>query len=223
MMFAWMLVATSAFTVFYTARMLWFVFLSEPRKTSLLTIQEVPTIMRIPLILLSVGSLWWMISLHPLEFSGWLLESVQVTQTHNILITWLSVILVSAATLLALLWYKRRKEPRTITILQEGYYLDNMNAALVTKPVMFAGNVSERLDKRWIDGFIHGVVYITVGGAHLLAWFDRYIIDGLVDMTGRMAMLVGSIARSFSGGKIQSYIFWSVFAVIIFLFWVLFS
>lgn len=223
MIFAWMLVATSALTIFYTVRMVWFVFLSNAKKTSMLTIQEVPTIMRIPLVLLSVGSLWWMVSFHPLEFSGWLLESLPVVQTHNLFITWLSMILVPAVSVLALIWYKKRKEPRTFATLREGYYLDNVNNILVTKPILYIANVSERIDKRWVDGMIHGLVYITVGGAYLLAWFDKYIIDGIVDMTGRVAMIVGSIARSFSGGKIQSYIFWSVFAVIIFLFWVLFS
>lgn len=222
MIFALMLVATSILTLFYTVRMLWFVFLSDPRKTSLLTIQEVPTIMRIPLILLSIGSLWWMVSVNPLEFSGWLLEPLQVTPTHNLFITWLSMILVPTVSVLVFLWYKKREEPHSLATLREGYYLDNMNSVLVAKPVMYMATVSQRMDKRWIDGMIHGFVYLTVGGAHLLAWFDRYIIDGVVDMTGRMAMLVGSIARSFSGGKIQSYIFWSVFAVIIFLFWVLF-
>lgn len=222
MLFAWMLVATAALTVFYTVRMLWFVFFSEAKKTSLLTIQEVPTIMRIPLILLSVGSLWWMVSFHPLEYSGWLLESMHVTTTHNLFITWLSMILVPTIGIFAFIWYKKRKEPRTIATLREGYYLDNMNSALVAKPTLYVATISEQMDKRWIDGLIHGFVYITVGGAHLLAWFDRYIIDGIVDMTGKATLLVGSVARSFSGGKIQSYIFWSVFAVIIFLFWVLF-
>jgi NADH-quinone oxidoreductase subunit L len=40
-----------------------------------------------------------------------------------------------------------------------------------------------------------------------------------------MATLVrgaGSFTRSFQGGKIQLYIFWSVLAIIIFLIWTLF-
>lgn len=220
--FAWTIVITSVLTIFYTVRMLWFVFFEEAKKTSLLTIQEVPTIMRIPLILLSLGSLWWMVAFHPLDFSGWLLDSIQPNQEHNLFITWLSLISIPTLTVLAFLWFKKKKKPSTHAFLQEGYYLDYLNSLLVTKPVLAMSTVSERIDKRGLDGILHGFAYLTVGLAHFLAWIDKNIVDGLVNTSGRLAKGLGSIARSFSGGQIQSYIFWSVFALVISLFWFLF-
>ena len=220
--FAWTMVLTSILTIFYTVRMVWFVFFDDAKKTALLTIQEVPTIMRIPLVLLSLGSLWWMVAFHPLDFSGWLLDSVQPNLDHDLFITWLSLISIPTITVLAILWFKKRKKPRTLGFLQEGYYLDYLNSQLVMKPVLKMSAVSERIDKRGLDGIIHGFAYLTVGLAHLLAWIDTTIVDGLVDTSARLARGLGSIARAFSGGQIQSYIFWSVFALVISLFWFLF-
>ena len=163
-----------------------------------------------------------MVAFHPLDFSGWLLDSIQPSQEHNLFITWLSMISIPTLAVLAFLWFKKRKKPKTLTFLQEGYYLDYLNSLMVVKPVLAMSTASERIDKRGLDGIIHGLAYLTVGLAHLLAWIDKNIVDGLVDTSARLAKGIGSIARSFSGGQIQSYIFWSVFALVISLFWFLF-
>lgn len=220
--FAWMLVATVVLTIFYTVRMVWFVFLAAPNKTSLVQVEEVPAIMRFPVILLSVGSLWWMVSYHPLEFSGWLLPSIQPSYTHNILITWLSMMLIPVFALLAFIWYQKRRELPNISFLQQGFYLDTLQTSLVTLPIRQIAKFTMRVDARWIDGTLHAATYVQVSSAHFIAWVDRTLVDGLVDVIGRIAHLIGSIARSFTGGKIQTYIFWSLFTLIIFLFWVLF-
>lgn len=220
--FFWILVSSSFLTILYTVRMVWFVFLAPSKKTATLTIEEAPPIMRFPVILLSIGSLWWMVSYHPLAFSGWLLEGVQPMASHNIYITWLSFILIPASAVFALLWFRKEKEATSITFLQHGYYLDELNAWLIAKPTTYLGNFSLAVDKRWIDGILHGVAYLITGSAYFIAWVDRTIIDGVVDTTARAAKVLGSVARSFSGGRIQTYIFWSVFSLIIFLFWILF-
>ena len=81
--------------------------------------------------------------------------------------------------------------------------------------------VSSRIDKRWIDGFIHGSAYAQVLTAHVTAWFDRALVDGSVNGFASLVRSVGTFTRSFQDGKIQLYIFWSIFAIIIFLIWAL--
>lgn len=83
-----------------------------------------------------------------------------------------------------------------------------------------AGAVSS-FDRNWIDKGIHGVAYAQVIFAHVVAWVDRVFIDGTVNGTARLAGFGGKITRSFQGGNIQLYIFWAVFAIIIFIIWAL--
>jgi NADH-quinone oxidoreductase subunit L len=57
--------------------------------------------------------------------------------------------------------------------------------------------------------------------AHVTAWIDRAIVDGTVNGLAGLARGVGTFTRSFQDGKIQLYIFWSIFTIIIFLIWTL--
>ena len=77
------------------------------------------------------------------------------------------------------------------------------------------------IDQRVIDNTIHGAAYAQVTLAHVFAWIDRVFIDGLVNGVAWLARTLGSVTRSFQGGNIQVYIFWSLFAIIIFLIWTL--
>jgi NADH-quinone oxidoreductase subunit L len=73
------------------------------------------------------------------------------------------------------------------------------------------------MDRKIIDRSIHLTVYGQVTFAHLAGWFDRYVIDGCVHLIAGIAKAIGSLARTFQSGKIQHYIFWATFAIIIFL------
>jgi NADH-quinone oxidoreductase subunit L len=78
-----------------------------------------------------------------------------------------------------------------------------------------------QVDKRWIDGSIHASAYGQVIIAHVTGWIDRAIVDGTVNGLAGIMRGVGTFTRSFQAGKIQLYIFWSVFTIIIFLIWTL--
>jgi NADH-quinone oxidoreductase subunit L len=53
----------------------------------------------------------------------------------------------------------------------------------------------------------------------MVNWIDRFIVDGIVNLFAGLIRWIGSITRSFQSGKIQQYIFWALFAIIIFLIW----
>ncbi len=221
LIFAWSVVISSATTIVYSMRMVWFIFFATPQKTTQLTVSEVPFLLRLPLIVLSVCSLWFVVSFHPLEYNGWLMEGI-VPAKHNLFITWLSMILVPSVSIMAWWWFRKRTLQPVNHILQNGFYLDHLNDLILKKPGLIVASKTEKIDKRWIDGSLHALAYTQVTMAHLLAWFDTWIVDGTVNGIAWMARQTGALARSFSGGKIQSYIFWSVITLIIFLFWILF-
>ena len=49
------------------------------------------------------------------------------------------------------------------------------------------------------------VVWPLLGVARLAAWFDRCVIDGLVDLCGRLPALLGAALRPVQNGLVQFY------------------
>lgn len=209
----------SFLTVVYTFRMIWTVFKGEEKLTKHLQILEAPVAMRAPMAVLATASIWVMISWNPFDFSGWVYNALHVgTNIHFNLITVISVVWVSIA--LAIAYFTREKLVHS-PLLFQGFYIDKISRKLFELPALQMSEVAAYTDKKWIDGFLHTSAYLQLIAAHVTGWFDRAIVDGVVNGTASLANDIGSFTRSFQSGKIQLYIFWAVFAIIIFIIWTL--
>jgi NADH-quinone oxidoreductase subunit L len=213
-------------TMLYTFRLIWFVFFGENRTKEIIgqivKLVEVPFVMRMPLIVLSICSLWFIVSPNPIEFHGWLYQTLSVAPEDGIsLTTMISAGWILLALAVSYFYFRNRSiELRTSTLSQllyNSFYLDRIYKAIITIPVNKLTTLTEMIDTRWVDGFIHVTVLVNVTFAHAISWFDKYIVDGGVNGMARVAGSVGSVTRSFQGGKIQLYIFWAVLGIIIFL------
>jgi len=215
------LVFTISFiTVLYTFRMIWFIFLGKENKPEV-SVTESGWIMRVPMIILALSSFWLFISIHPFLGSGWF-TSLMGDLPHSNLITILSTGLI--ALVLAISWFiyvRKRVALQSLQLFQNGFNIDLLYQKIIGQSALKLAIVSDSFDRKWIDGFIHFTVYVQVSVAHVVAWFDKYLVDGSVNGLARLAGAIGSITRSFQGGKIQLYIFWSVIGMIIFLFFAL--
>lgn len=209
----------SAITVLYTFRMIWFVFLAKESKPNLL-VTEAPVIMRVPLIVLAIASIWLLISLNPFGASGWFTLLMGGLQ-HSNWVTLLSTGVVLMSLLIAWFLYVSKNKLVSSTLFQNGLRVDSLYKKVIEQPTIGLAAITETVDRKWIDGVLHFMVYAQVSLAHVLAWFDTYIVDGSVNATAWVAGATGSLTRSFQSGKIQLYIFWAVMGLIIFLFFVL--
>ena len=117
--------------------------------------------------------------------------------------------------------YLVRKKSFNYHTLLQGFYLDHLYHWTTQNIGLATSRTTAKIDKRWIDGFIHATAYGQVIIAHVTGWIDRALVDGTVNGLAGMAKGVGAFTRSFQDGKIQLYIFWSVFTIIIFLIWTL--
>jgi NADH-quinone oxidoreductase subunit L len=216
-------------TVVYTFRLIWFVFFGETRIQKNIDepfmIAEVPVIMRLPLILLASCSLWVIVSINPFDFSGWLYNSLHGgAGLHFPFITIFSALWVITALAFSYLFFKSKSLGKTNLIkdfLGQTFLLDRIYKNTISTPIKTLSVLSEKIDIRVIDGSIHFAAYVQVTISHVAGWIDRFFIDGSVNAIASGAQLLGSFARSFQGGKIQLYIFWAVFGIIIFLIWML--
>ena len=203
-----LLVTTGVFlvafiTMVYTFRMIWTIFSGQERKTAALSIVEPPIVMQAPIIVLAVCSLWIIVSWNPFIHTRWNSLSIHHSWGLTVFsIAWLAVALIVAFVL--------RKSSFHAQVLIKGFYLDQ-GYYWITKHIGLAlSRVTARADTKLIDGFIHAAAYGQVMVAHIT-----------VNSLACLAKGVGTFTRSFQDGKIQLYIFWSVFTIIIFLIWTL--
>ncbi|HEU5292029.1 MAG TPA: NADH-quinone oxidoreductase subunit L [Cyclobacteriaceae bacterium] len=211
--------ALTSITVLYTFRMVWFIFFSKTESN--LSVTESPWIMRIPLVFLAIASSWLFISINPFKPTGWIALWINELP-HSNLVTIISIAIIILSLLFAWSRYSvKNKSATTILFFQQGFQLDSLYKLIIEKPIIKLTAVAETTDRKWIDGVLHLTAYTQVSIAHIIAWFDTYIVDGLVHVTVWLTQQTGSFTRSFQGGKIQLYIFWAVLGLIIFLFFLL--
>jgi NADH-quinone oxidoreductase subunit L len=209
----------TAVTVLYTFRMVWFIFFGHSRTE--LTVSESPWIMRTPLIVLAAASSWLLVSINPFKTADWIIE-LKVDFPHSTLITTISTSIVLGSLLLAWFLYGIKTRPAaSVPVFQNAFRLDSLYKVTVERPIINLAIATEATDRNWIDGMLHFTAYVQVSIAHVVAWFDTYIIDGSVNAVAWLTGRIGTLTRSFQGGKIQLYIFWAVLALIIFLFFIL--
>jgi NADH-quinone oxidoreductase subunit L len=77
-------------------------------------------------------------------------------------------------------------------------------------------------DKVIIDGIIDGFAKLNVIVAHIVRWFDKYIIDGFVHLTVYTSGRIGHATRSVQSGNVQTYVLSAMAILIILLLWLAF-
>lgn len=229
----WIIVAVAFIipflSVVYTFRMMWNIFFGKNNTASVvgkeMNIVEVPAVMRLPLIVLSVSALWLIVSLNPFEYTGWLFDRIQEGPFAYIPgITIFSALWVLAAWTFSFFYFRSRPLQDNTSMrrwIAQSFYLDRLYNVIVASPVRKISQFTEKVDLKGIDGIIHTLAYAQVTLAHAAGWVDNYIVNGSVNGIARLAGSLGSFTRSFQGGKIQLYIFWTLLAIIIFLIWML--
>lgn len=199
-------------TMLYTFRMIWKIFSGEEKETARLIISEPPFVMQAPVLILATLSLWIIVSWNPFVNTRWISLAIE----HNWSVTFISTAWILAAIIFA---YVFRNKPIHSNTLKNGFYMDELYAWMVKNLGINTSRFTLQIDKKWIDGFIHASAYGQVLMAHVTGWVDRAFIDGTVNSFASIVRGVGAFTRSFQDGKIQLYIFWSVFTIIIFLIW----
>ena len=174
----WLAVATAGLTAFYTVRLLTVVFLGKPRDDHAKHAVESPLVMLVPLACLALPSF---IAGYPFieKIFFHVEDPAQVPHLlHPVLLLLFAVGVVSAF----LLYRNAEKDPISIPLFANRLYIDDFYA--------------------WI------VKNIQDGGAAVLSWADRWIVDLLiVQIPSKIAWAGGFVLRFLQIGNIQAYAF----------------
>ena len=235
-------------TAFYTMRQITLTFLGQPRTEAAGHAHESKWTMTLPLIVLAVFAVaaGWVGIPHDFPLIGglmpnWMHDFVGGTlleHPHPIEFSPIPLLTSIGVSLLGLLggWlvYRNVKagapDPlvRALgpihTLLHRKYYVDELYDRFVVSPAYWLAESFTylMLDRKLIDGFLHGVAEVAGRvGAFLRGYIDLPIVNGAGDLVGEGVKRAGRGGRIIQTGRVQGYLVVGVAFVAVLLSYVL--
>jgi NADH-quinone oxidoreductase subunit L len=242
-------------TAFYMFRQVFMVFFGECRADHETQhhLHESPSSMTTPLWILAVGSilvgyfgvphsLGGFVGI-PHVFNDWLAPVMGAhgveNETHPAggeLALELGLMAVSVAVaftgifLAYLMYYARRIQPETFSELAGGapyrvllnkYYVDELYDLVFVRGTLALCNAAAWFDRNVIDGIVNGAAVVVRGISQVGGLIDKYIVDGAVNGVADVTWAIGRRARAVQTGAITSYLFVVAIGVLggVFLYW----
>lgn len=185
----WVSAAAVTLTALYTFRLFFVVFFGAPRSENARKAHESPLVMLVPMGVLALLSvLSGLPPISKLYIHPAHPEGIPLL-THLIIYGFLLLGLAGAT---LLYWRGPKADPVSIPFFANRLYIDNLYAWLV----------------RWVQG----------GFAQLCAFFDRWVVDGLVNLAALTAWGAGYALRLLQVGNLQAYSFFFGAGVILLLY-----
>jgi NADH-quinone oxidoreductase subunit L len=201
---------TALATSFYMWRLMYLAFYGVPRGDS--SAHEAPTVMNAPLYVLAFGSVFaGVIGMPGVHFLAKLLEGPLGTDTHlsDSPSWWLmAASTIAAVTGLALgsRLYLRQWRGMIGVALAERFYVDHiLHTIFVNGIALGGGRLFYKLDSRVIDGGVNGTVRTVRWAGAISRWWDKWIVDGLVRLTGWTVKISSYPMRLTQTGSVQLY------------------
>jgi NADH-quinone oxidoreductase subunit L len=107
-------------------------------------------------------------------------------------------------------------QPIYKTLLNK-YYMDQIYDALFVNRAKDLGNALWAFDRGVIDGGVNGSGWFTRFTANVSCWWDKWIVDGLVNVVGFTVKILSYPLRILQTGFVQSYAFFMVLGIIAFI------
>lgn len=100
-------------------------------------------------------------------------------------------------------------------LVENKYYIDEIYQATIIRGMMLAAAGMFLFDKWVIDyAIVNGVGYLTTIASRVWGWFDKTVVDGLVNLVGWSTKTAGCALRYFQTGVAQQYVFLLVVALV---------
>jgi len=139
----------------------------------------------------------------------------------------LSLAMAGAGIFLAYKIYQKQPEiaertaanwPRLHRLLYRKYYMDEIYDGLFVNRTKDLGTVLGAFDRGIIDGVgVNGTAWFTRATSVISIWWDTWIVDGTVRLTGALAQAFSIPVRMFQAGLVQFYALTIVIGVLVLL------
>jgi len=139
----------------------------------------------------------------------------------------LSILMASLGILLAFMMYQWKKiNPDKLAdkikplykLSYNKWYVDEIYHATFIAGTLGLAKLLNWFDKYIVDGIVNGSAYVTMQLSKLHGWFDTYFIDGFVNFTALVSGFIGLAFRKLQTGKVQTYLVFVIFSVLVLFF-----
>lgn len=184
----------------YISRQFYLIFLGQNRNNLVFEKVKTDYIQIVPVLILAVLSLFIWISLNPFEIHQSSLLSYFQIITHHPPNYWL---LITGFTWLAGIGLTIL----TRNLIPQGNYQFMPNFwPKMYSIIFFKSKLIHLFEVKILDRLINYFAEIQVIIAHISAWFDQQIVDGvLVNLTSKISQTIGSYLSKWQSGKVKSY------------------
>ncbi len=219
-------------TAFYMFRLVFLTFFGEPRDEHAYEhAHESPKVMTWPLMVLAFLSIfagWVGIPWLPKGFTSYVLDYGHHAHhaEFNFLLAGISTVVALSGIFLAYMMYLKKsisyeavgeKLRLAYTFLFNKWYWDEIYDACVIGPILKLAEILAVFDKWVIDGIVNFMGKSTL----VIAWvgnqFDKYVVDGAVNGTGYTVKGIGWIVSRAQTGRLYNYAFIIVLGVVVIL------
>jgi NADH-quinone oxidoreductase subunit L len=133
----------------------------------------------------------------------------------------LAMVLIGLTFACALYYYRvldpaeaKAQLPGGWRFLQHKWYFDELYSAILVRPALVIAQWCRAIDTKGIDKVIDTSAAWTVNVAKFDGRFDNRVIDGSVNLVGRVADGIGGWFRSWQTGYLRSYVLFLVMAAV---------
>lgn len=236
-------------TAFYMFRLIILTFLGTPKDLQRMEhLHESPWVITYPLIVLAALSLFFFFSLNPFKASaGWIYHAVErpvsvvpaslaapgtdlfeetLHRVHSTAMV-MSLCVAGIGILLAFMTYSWKKINADAVaqklspvhkFLLNKWYFDELYDATAVAVTLGAAKLCAWFDRVVIDGIVDGSAWLTRRSSSGSGIFDNYVVDGLVNLVAYTAGFCGLAFRKVQTGRVQTYIIFVIVGVMVFFF-----
>jgi NADH-quinone oxidoreductase subunit L len=238
---------TAGMTAFYMFRLVFLTFYGQSRVPHDVEhhIHESPQSMTVPLIILAIlsvvgGWIGWPESLGGSDYFARFLDPViarhaeviaavpeATRHTTEYALMAVSVAVALIGILLAWIFYLRRPSvPGTLAeksgglyrLVYNKYYIDQIYDAMFVNRTKDLGTTLGAFDVGVIDGLgVNGAGWVTRASSSLSMVWDKWIIDGSVNLAARIVWILSYPVRMIQSGRVSNYALLIVLGVLVFL------
>lgn len=159
----------------------------------------------------------------------WLSPVIPLAEHHEVhfsewLLMMFSVIVAGVFLYLGFLAYTRhfdkvqafvKRFPRLYRLVYNKYFVDEFYFATFVRGVLSLNKWSAWFDRRVVDGLVNLTGYLAVVYSRIIGWFDFRVVDGLVNLSAWLTDFSGAKLRKFQTGNIQQYAYVAVLGVVV--------
>lgn len=200
-----------ALSAFYTARLIFFMVHKHWPTSSR---AGMPFTFLLPIVVLALGSGFWLVGPNPISAGGWLSAALQL---HISSMHFEPYALVLGSLAGGIYGYKNGFADGLHPIQRafDGLLEQNLNLFRSGWRMLWAfGNACRSVDQKVLDLALVRFSQLGIVGGYFSAFFDRVVVDGVVLSTVKIGRLFGQIFWSHSRQSPQGFAFFVVFFLI---------